>query len=355
MESRYDTHIDPLTPNLASAIAIQLIGSGQRVLELGAASGFVTRALRERGNHVTAVESDARLAEDLAQVADAVVITDLNWLDLADQLTGQTFDVVLAGDVLEHCHDPDLVLHQAIGLLREGGSVIISVPNVAHGDVRLALLQGHFQYRETGLLDRTHLRFFTRASVEALLGRNGLVASEWLSTYQALGMTEVGDTSDFSDIPVEAMNYVRADRDSTVYQFVVRAHPTVPAATTPGAGNASTPRDALARAATLEDLVRRSRDLRAHVEAENLRLRGVIEELQTRAEAAERARELADDDFRRQVENLTALHRRKMREIRGTRWWRLGVALMGPRRAAVRCRRAIARLRPGSARRRAPR
>jgi len=81
---------------------------------------------------------------------------------------GAAFDGVVFKDVLEHVADPAALLRDARSLLRPGGRVIASIPNVAHWTVRLRLLFGHFDYTPTGLLDATHLRFFMEASVRAL-------------------------------------------------------------------------------------------------------------------------------------------------------------------------------------------
>ena len=133
MESIYESKVDPLRPNDAHGISLQLVGQGKTVLELGAASGHVTKALKSLNNVVTAVERDARFSENLSEIADEVIITDLDWLDLRERLSGKKFEVVLAGDVLEHCSKPELVLLQIHDLLTPDGYVVISLPNVAHG------------------------------------------------------------------------------------------------------------------------------------------------------------------------------------------------------------------------------
>lgn len=236
MSSIYESNVDPLRPNDAHGISLQLVGRDKRVLELGAASGHVTKALKILGNEVTAIERDGRFEDALSAVADRVHITDLDWLDLRTILDGETFDVILAGDVLEHCSRPDLVLLQCHHLLRPDGYVVISLPNVAHADVRLALLTGRFEYRPTGLLDQTHLRFFTRDTIEKFAAECGFAIESCFGSTAPLGSTEFGPPD--SSIPREAIEFVQRDRDSNVYQYVARmfpvAKPQVPIDSKPG-------------------------------------------------------------------------------------------------------------------------
>jgi SAM-dependent methyltransferase len=183
----------------------------------------VTRALKGLGNTVTVVERDGRFEETLQDIADSVVITDLEWLDLRQKLVGQKFDVVLAGDVLEHCSRPELVLLQFHDLLTPDGYLVISLPNIAHADVRLALLTGKFNYRPTGLLDRTHLRFFTRETITTFLEDNDFDVAQVFASTAAIGTTEFGPPP--STVPAEAISFVQSDRDATVYQYIVKAVP----------------------------------------------------------------------------------------------------------------------------------
>src|SRR5207248_2616993 len=96
------------------------------------------------------------------------LVGDAEELDLETELGGERFDAILFADVLEHLRDPAALLKRVRPLVAENGVVIASIPNVAHASVRLALLGGSFRYREWGLLDETHLRFFTRHGVEDL-------------------------------------------------------------------------------------------------------------------------------------------------------------------------------------------
>jgi 2-polyprenyl-3-methyl-5-hydroxy-6-metoxy-1,4-benzoquinol methylase len=223
MQSIYESNVDPLRPNDAHGISLQLIGRNKRVLELGAASGHVTRALKSLDNSVTAVERDGRFEQTLAEIADAVLITDLDWLDLRQKLQNEKFDVVLAGDVLEHCRQPELVLLQLHDLLNPDGYVVISLPNIAHGDVRLALLTGRFEYRPTGLLDSTHIRFFTRDTITTFLNQNEFDVAEIFASTAPIGTTEFGQPH--PSVPREAITFVQHDRDAQVYQYIVKAMP----------------------------------------------------------------------------------------------------------------------------------
>ena len=202
---------------------MQLTGQGKNVLELGAASGHVTTELAKRGNRVTAVEIDISNRDLLSKVAEKVIITDLDRLDLVKKLQGEKFDVIIAGDVLEHTTKSELILLQLQELLKEGGYVVASIPNIAHGDVRLTMLQGNFPYSESGLLDKTHLQFFTRSSVKELFNDNGFDIAEIYHTIVALGQTEL--QVNLSSFDKDIVDYIRNAKDSNVYQFIIKAFP----------------------------------------------------------------------------------------------------------------------------------
>jgi 2-polyprenyl-3-methyl-5-hydroxy-6-metoxy-1,4-benzoquinol methylase len=174
MPSRYEATVDPEAANSAHGFMAQMVGSNKRVLELGAAGGHMTRALTAQGCTVTAVEYDAEAAIDLKAETSEVIVGDLNDLTLLDDLRPD-YDVVLCGDVLEHLLDPQAVLDRVTRLLAPGGRVVVSLPHVGHVDVRLALLQGRWDYNSWGLLDATHIRFFTLKTIQEMVARAGLV------------------------------------------------------------------------------------------------------------------------------------------------------------------------------------
>lgn len=219
--SKYDTEVDLANDGTSHAQIVDLVGYNKRVLDVGCASGYLAAVLTQRGCVVSGVEMDERAAVEAGQHIDRVVVGDLESIDLATEFAGNEFDVVVYGDVLEHLRDPLPTLRQGRALLARGGCVVASVPNIAHGAVRLALLRGEFTYRELGLLDVTHVRFFTRDNLEALMRSAGLVMVDTRRTVAGIFETELAIKPE--DFPPALVDEILADRDATTYQFVVRA------------------------------------------------------------------------------------------------------------------------------------
>jgi 2-polyprenyl-3-methyl-5-hydroxy-6-metoxy-1,4-benzoquinol methylase len=218
---RYDTDIDLSNPNNSHTLMIELVGGSKRVLDVGCATGYLARALGERGCTVSGLEFDAEAAEEARPHLDRLVVGDVEALDLAEAFDGERFDVVVFGDVLEHLRDPLAALRNARRVLTERGSVVASIPNVAHGSVRLALMAGRFDYQTLGLLDSTHIRFFTRASIEGLFREAGMVPVDVRRT--TAGFFDTPLPVDESEFPPEVVDAVLADPESSTYQFVLRA------------------------------------------------------------------------------------------------------------------------------------
>ena len=163
--ARYTLKADPYSSH--SIILDWLAdGQGRRLLDVGAADGLLARHLTARGWKVTGIEADPAMAAAGAAHCERMLVADLNrGVPALDGL----FDVIVCGDVLEHLAEPVGVLRTLVACLAPAGEVIVSVPNVAHLWVRLSLLVGRFDYADRGILDRTHLRFFTRRTLDALL------------------------------------------------------------------------------------------------------------------------------------------------------------------------------------------
>jgi GT2 family glycosyltransferase/2-polyprenyl-3-methyl-5-hydroxy-6-metoxy-1,4-benzoquinol methylase len=221
-QKRREEIIDPNSDNNADAFQIQFIGFGKKVLGVGYAIGSV-RVLKQRGCRVTAIVTDKRMARIVRRYCDRLIVGDIERLDLRRLLGSERFDVVLLGGILQRLRDPLVVLKNLRKLVAGSGFVVASVTNIAHGSVRLSLVKGRFEYQETGVLDSTHLRFFTRASTQGLFRRAGYRVLGLRTTMKDPLESEIRlSREDFAD---GVLPQILADPDSYVYQFVIKAVP----------------------------------------------------------------------------------------------------------------------------------
>ncbi|MCB0329927.1 MAG: class I SAM-dependent methyltransferase [Bdellovibrionales bacterium] len=220
------TYLKNWTPderNHALSFVYSLVEEKQRVLDVGCGIGLLGKYLtKQKSCSVVGIDYDPKSIE-LAKpfISDAFVV-DLRNTDLKEAVKGETFDAVLFADVIEHFAEPKKLLEGALQCLSADGSVIISVPNIAHSSVRLALFEGRFDYTDEGLLDRTHLHFFTLKSLLQLLESVGLVATEILRVYRHAHHTEIP----VQETPMMTRSLIETaeqEPEGLTYQFVVRA------------------------------------------------------------------------------------------------------------------------------------
>ena len=226
MGKAYETEIDLSDANNASTKQILMTGTGKRVVEFGCSTGYVSRILKERGCYVVGIEVDPDAAARAREVCDRVKVGDLDELDLASELGGETFDVGLFGEVLEHLKYPQRALMQTRQLLAPGGYVVVSVPNIAHASIRLALLKGEFNYEEMGILDDTHLKYYTRKSIVELLEGCGFMINELDWTEQRIAESRLRETLDPLGLTnMEEVVKAFSSPDSVAFQYVIKASP----------------------------------------------------------------------------------------------------------------------------------
>ena len=219
----YDFDID-LKVDSTHTTVVRLVGSNQRVLELGPATGYMSKAFHEQGCSIVGIEIDPGMAQLASKYCERMIVGDLDSIDLDRELESERFDVIVAADVLEHLKNPLDVLRRLRRFLADDKAFfVISLPNIAHGSVRLALLEGHFSYTDAGLLDRTHLRFFTKASMEELFDEADLAIVEASRRNLNIDASEVVyDSGGISDDIIRA---IEDDPDAHTYQFVFKAIP----------------------------------------------------------------------------------------------------------------------------------
>jgi SAM-dependent methyltransferase len=151
-----------------------------KILDLGCSGGLLSEKLQEMGHFVAGV--DVADVDGVNERMGMFTKADLNQGIPAE--IGKEFDVVLAADVIEHLTDPATFLGQVKTVISPDGLAIFCVPNVAHWYPRFRMTLGLFDYDQRGILDRTHLRFFTRRSFRRLVERNGFT----IQRLQAVGL-----------------------------------------------------------------------------------------------------------------------------------------------------------------------
>lgn len=195
----------------------QTIPAGSKVLDIGAGNGLLARVLAATGEDVTidGLEPNARAAELARPHYRRFHVGNVE--DRLDEIATEAYDHLVLADVIEHVPDPLSLLR---GLAAAGGErarILISTPNVAFGAVRLALLDGRFDYVDSGLLERTHLRFFTRATLTLLFRQAELeVEHEVLHQKHLLG-SEISVQPSLRNL-VELLA-LRRDELALTYQF----------------------------------------------------------------------------------------------------------------------------------------
>ena len=227
-DQRYQYAIDPQGDSTANKV-LNFVGRGKTVLELGCGPGAMTRFMREQLDcRITALEIDAELARLAEPYCEKLYQVDLESFDFAGAFADQRFDVVIAADVLEHLKDPWACLRQVRELLKPEAYLIVSIPNIAHNAVIAQLLSGRFPYQSQGLLDYTHLRFFTRRDIETLLLETGFLPQVWQRNIVPEQTTEFG--TDWTALPEPLRAALAHAEDGQVYQYIIKACPTTEAA-----------------------------------------------------------------------------------------------------------------------------
>ena len=153
---------------------LERIVPGARILEVGSHGGHFSKVLLERGCQLTVVEIDSEAASLVSGLVPDVIVGDIEDDKVLDQLQGREYDFILFMHVLEHLVDPWRVLNKCRNLLHPHGALIALLPNVGSWRIRKHLFfRGTFEYTDVGILDRTHLRFFTLDSGKELFNASG--------------------------------------------------------------------------------------------------------------------------------------------------------------------------------------
>lgn len=145
------------------SMALDLVKSNSSVLELGCATGYYTRELLKKNCTVIGIDSEKEAIRAARKINKNSILGDLNYPQHIK--VGRTFDYVLCLDVIEHLVQREEMLNFVKRKLNSNGTLILSTPNIAHVKVRVRLLMGVFDYEKIGIMDTTHLHFYTRKTI----------------------------------------------------------------------------------------------------------------------------------------------------------------------------------------------
>lgn len=213
--------------NTSYAQILRLIEGPAKIADFGCGPGNLARLLSQRDCTVVGIDINPEHASIAREYCKDVLVADLEEVSLLKLFPSERFDIAIFADILEHLRDPDQLLAQVHRILAPGGVVLASIPNVAHGAMRLSLLKGDFDYQPLGLLDDTHIRFFTKKNALAMFDRNGFIVDSVTRTTARLfdpscGLVPHVERADFSD---DIIARISEDPEVETLQFIVRAVP----------------------------------------------------------------------------------------------------------------------------------
>ena len=220
--SKYDFELDMKTQN-SNSVILNNIKPGSTVLEIGCAHGRMTKYLKETLNcTVDIAEIDYQAGSIAKQWCRNSWIGSIGDIEVSVfwniVLGDLKYDYVIFADVLEHLLHPEQVLSESKRALKKDGSIWISIPNIAYNGVVIDLINDKFTYRETGLLDNTHLRFFTINSLDKMVKKAGFKIVNEQNLKNHLKNSEFKEA--YSQVPPQIASFLKFRPSGEVYQMV---------------------------------------------------------------------------------------------------------------------------------------
>ncbi len=216
----YRRQID-LAQRSSLSVLASLVAPGSQVLDLGIGSGALGRTLAAQGSQVDGVTLNPAERDEAAPAYRRLEVLDLEVPGWEQSFVAQPYDHVICADVLEHLREPERLLRACQRLLKPGGWLLMSIPNAAYAGMVAELMHGNWNYGPEGLLDRTHLRFFTRRSFTRLLQAEGWQVERIEPIELTWYYTEFW--TPFDQLPPAVARYLLAQPDASAYQLVFAA------------------------------------------------------------------------------------------------------------------------------------
>ena len=196
-----------------------------RVLDIGCSNGALGRNIKHiyPKSHITGIEYDPAMAEIAAKSLDHVIIADLDSPGWLAQTQSDRFDLIVCADVLEHLRQPPKTLGALKRMLEPGGTIIVSLPNIRHWSAMAQIwVLGDWPMLDSGIFDRTHLRFFTRRSALRMLGQAGLRVERLIYKHPFYD-----NQTGFLHGIGKAVSYVPLLKEFFTYQYIFVCHDTL--------------------------------------------------------------------------------------------------------------------------------
>lgn len=208
--------------DLASPLKVMadIIETGSKVLDIGAGNGLLARVLQEHHNNTIVIDG----IEPCSYAAEMARSSYRNFYegyaqDFLEIIWQEHYDFIVMADVLEHMTDPFQFLTELVKVITPKTKIITSIPNVAFGTIRLALLHGDFKYVDSGILEKTHVRFFTLQTIQDLVNNTHLNMDELYHLQRNLFSTEV-NINQYNLNPLVVRSLLKDELAST-YQFLL--------------------------------------------------------------------------------------------------------------------------------------
>lgn len=221
--NKYHCTINTESENSSHSIILNYVTNDSTVLDVGCACGDMGYALKKYKNCTIygfeydkdsiVIANELKCYEELHQI-------DLNKLyKNSYKHYGGLFDYIICGDVLEHLYDPKEVLRVLRTFLKKDGYFIISLPNISNALIKAQILTDNFIYTDTGLLDRTHIRFFSHKTIPTFLAENNLLIEDFQCTYNFI---ESFDINPYMNIKSSIKQCIFKNKHSYIYQYVMK-------------------------------------------------------------------------------------------------------------------------------------
>ncbi|CAI3633644.1 conserved hypothetical protein [Clostridium neonatale] len=220
--SKYDFELDLDTENSLSII-LKAIKPNSKVLEFGCATGRLTKYLNQQMKcQVDIVEIDKEAGARAAIYSEKSLLGDkegdIEKYIWREKLKECKYDYIIFADVLEHLHDPEAALIKCYGLLKNNGSILLSVPNVAHNSILIDLINDEFKYNNIGLLDNTHITLFAYNSLKRMIKNTGYNTVLEKATYCNVGETEFNNN--YESLTKNMSRELKKRYKGSIYQYV---------------------------------------------------------------------------------------------------------------------------------------